>query len=116
MVKASVKILVGKRESGRFSGYWAEFEGEVVSSYEDKDVVYTLYRCTAYNWEAYRVHISDETRPKAPVYELLPYAEGEMPGDLLNYHEPYTKEQVVTDHPLFIKALDFLNTRDVDAK
>jgi hypothetical protein len=30
-----VKVLVGQREGDRFPGFWAEFEGEKVSSYED---------------------------------------------------------------------------------
>jgi hypothetical protein len=68
-----VKVLVAQRAGESFPGFWAEFEGEKVSSYEDtrgdKNIVYTLYRCTAYNYEAYRVHIADESNPNAPVYE-----------------------------------------------
>ncbi len=30
-----VKVLVGKREGGKFPGFWAEFDGEEASSYED---------------------------------------------------------------------------------
>ena len=49
-----VKVLVGKKMGDRFSGYWAEFEGQRVSSYEDtrgdKNIVYTLYECTAYSF------------------------------------------------------------------
>ena len=59
-----VKVLVGKQgEQGRFVGFWAEFEGEEVSSYEEGGVAYTLYKATGYDYEAYRVYISDETDP-----------------------------------------------------
>jgi hypothetical protein len=67
-----VKVLVGNKAGQTYQGFWAEFDGEEVSSYEDtrgeKNIVYKLYRCTAYNWEAYRVHIADESNPDAPVY------------------------------------------------
>ncbi len=66
MAKEWVRVLVGKREGGKFAGYWARFEGRQVGRYEDKGVVFTLYRSTAVNYEGYRVHISNETNPKAP--------------------------------------------------
>ncbi len=73
-----VKVLVGKRQGPRFPGFWAEFEGEKVSSYEDtrgeQSIVYTLYRCPTENGEAYRVHVADESNPTNPVYDLLPNA------------------------------------------
>jgi hypothetical protein len=54
------KVLVRQRAEGRFRHCWAEFEGERLSSYEDtrgeKNIVYALCRCTAYHYEAYRVH------------------------------------------------------------
>ena len=72
-----VKVLVGQRVGETFRGFWAVFEGEEVSSYKDtraeKHIVDTLCRCTAFSYEAYRVHIADESKPEAPVYELLPF-------------------------------------------
>ena len=69
-----VKVQVGKRDKDQFVGYWAEFEGEAISTYEYKSVVHTLYRCTEYGGpERYRVHISNETIPSTPVYELHPH-------------------------------------------
>jgi hypothetical protein len=66
-----VRVLVGQRKGDRFPGFWAEFEGREISSYTDtraeKHILYTLYRCTAYRWEAYRVHIADEGNPANPV-------------------------------------------------
>ncbi len=72
MAKEWVRVLVGKREGGTFAGYWARFEGHQVGRYENKGVIFTLYRSTAVNYEGYRVHVSNETNPKAPTYELLP--------------------------------------------
>jgi hypothetical protein len=118
-----VKVLVGQhREHGRFSGFWAEFEGEEVSSYEKDDVVYTLYKATGYDYEAYRVYISDETDPKSPVYELRPFSEDRfMQGAGPDYTEPYRREDVVAEYPLFIKRaaekdenIDHFQTRNVD--
>src|ERR687893_962553 len=94
-----VKVLVAQRAGESFPGFWAEFEGEKVSSYEDtrgdKHIVYTLYRCTAYTWEAYRVHIADESNPDAPVYELLPFEENpDITGVGPDYSGPYDREQI----------------------
>ncbi len=116
-----VKVLVGQKRGGSFPGFWAEFEGDEVSSYEDprsgKNAVYTLYRCTAYtNEERYRVHIADESNPANPVYELRP---DENPYDSAPekaYHEPYYKEAIEEKYPLFLKDLDLFETRSVDAK
>jgi hypothetical protein len=102
-----VRVLVGKRnEQGHFSGFWAEFEGEKVVSHQKDDVVYTLYKATAYNQDAYRVYVSDETDPKSPVYELHPvsgdpFTEGVGPA----YAETYWGEDVVDEYPLFIKRV-----------
>ena len=107
-----VKVLVGKSKAGGFEGYWAEFEGEKLGSYEDdKGCVYTLYKCTAYenSWGAYRVYISDETDPKAPTYRLLPY--DEQSG---HYKQPYTNQEVAAEYPLFIKRTDGLSTYYID--
>lgn len=114
-----VKVLVGKRTGDRFPGFWAEFEGEKVSSYEDtraeKKIVYTLYRCTAYNYEAYRVHINDESNPENPVYELLPYDPHSVSRGIgWDYSEPWQKEQVAAKYPLFVKDLDILSVRQID--
>jgi hypothetical protein len=114
-----VKVLVGKRQGPSFPGFWAEFEGEEVASYEDtrggKSIVYTLYRCTAYDYDAYRVHVADESNPANPVYDLLPGREGSggaEPGR--GFPEPWQKEQVVAQHPMFVKDLDYLEVEPVD--
>ena len=114
-----VKVLVGQRQGDRFPGFWANFEGEKVSSYEDtrgeKHIVYTLYRCTAYSWEAYRVHIADESNPEAPVYELLPFEEDQhIMGIGPDYSEPYVKEQIAAKFPLFLKDMDYFVETRVD--
>ncbi len=114
-----VKVLVGKRAGDTFSGFWAEFEGEKISSYEDtrpdKNIVYTLYKCTAYNWEAYRVHIADESNLEAPAYELRPFGEDQQIRGLgSDYTEPYAKEQIAMNYPLFLKDIDYFQTYAVD--
>ncbi len=117
-----VKVLVGNRgEHGRFSGFWAEFDGEEVSSYEKDDVIYTLYKATAYDYEAYRVYISNENNPESPVYELHPFSEDRfMQGSGPDYAEPYRREDVVDKYPLFIKRadenIDRFQTRNVDPR
>ena len=55
-----VKVLVWNSRTDKEGGFWAEFEGEQVSSYEEGEKVYTLYKCTAYDFEAYRVHVYDQ--------------------------------------------------------
>ncbi len=109
-----VKVLVGKKTGERFPGFWAEFDGEKVSSYEDtradKKIVYTLYRCTAYSDEVYRVHIADESNPANPVYELLPFDEES------GYDEPWEKEDIVANYPLFLKDMDYFRERHVDPR
>ena len=114
-----VKVLVGHKKGERFPGFWAEFEGEEVSSYKDtrggRHIVYTLYRCTAYQREAYRVHIADEGNPANPVYKLLPVA-----GDLHtrgtgpDYSEPWDSDQIAARYPLFLKDMDYFEERRVD--
>jgi hypothetical protein len=114
-----VKVLVGQRQGDRFPGFWANFKGEKVSSYEDttgeKHIVYTLYRCTDYSGEAYRVHIADESNPEAPVYELLPFEEDQhIMGIGPDYSEPYVKEQIAAKFPLFLKDMDYFVETRVD--
>jgi hypothetical protein len=114
-----VRVLVGQRRGSDFPGFWAEFEGEEVSSYEDtrgdKNIVFTLYRCTAYSYEAYRVHIADESNHDAPVYELLPYVGDPRPGGgRPDYSEVWEKENIAEKYPLFLKDLDYFNPRNVD--
>jgi hypothetical protein len=115
-----IRVLVGKKKDGKFRGFWAEFEGEEVSSYEDtrrdSKVVSTLYKCTAYNFDAYRVHVGDESNPEDPVYELLPYSEyPDIQGVGRNYSETYTKDQLATAFPLFLKEIDdYFGVRYVD--
>ena len=115
-----VRVLVGKRQGPDFPGFWAEFEGEKVSSYEDKrgdqNIVYTLYRCPTENGEAYRVHVADESNPANPVYDLLPSPEGPGgSGPERVFPPPWQKEQVVAKYPLFVKDLvDYLPVRQLD--
>jgi len=113
-----VKVLIGKKEGGRFPGVWAEFEGEEVSSYEDargeKKIVYTLYRCTAYNYEAYRVHVADESNPANPVYELLPDKNPLNPQAGRGHSEPWYKEEIAARYPLFLKDMGYFPVRSVD--
>jgi hypothetical protein len=110
-----VKVLVGNREGGRFTGYWAEFEGQKVSSYEVKAtsndaraVVYALYKCTAYEFEAYRVHVTDETNHQAPTYKLYPWTPEER------FEEPYSREQIALRYPLFLKDINYFETHPID--
>ena len=115
-----VKVLVGKRMGNRrFSGYWAVFEGQRVSSYEDprgdKNLVYTLYKCTAYNFDAYRVHVADESSPVNPVYELHPHEEySDIQGVGQNYSEAYTVDGLAENYPLFLKHMYYFRERHID--
>jgi hypothetical protein len=117
--RAMVKVLVGQRAGETFFGFWAEFEGEKVSSYEDprldKNIVFTLYKCTAYNSDVYRVHVADESNPFAPVYELRPF-NGELgPGrGRPDYSEPWEKEDLAAEYPMFLKDIDYFDSRYVD--
>ena len=114
-----VQVVVGQRDGDRFPGFLAEFEGEKVSSYEvtrgEGRIVYTLYKCTAYSFDAYRVHIADESNPKAPVYELHPFTtDPHIVGISPDYSEPYDKNQLAAEYPLFLKDIDFFDVRRVD--
>ena len=114
-----VKVLVGQKKGHKFPGFWAEFEGEEVSSYKDtrggRHIVYTLYRCTAYRREAYRVHIADEGNPANPVYKLLPVSEdSRTPDSHPDYTEPWDEDQVAARYPLFLKDMDYFEERRVD--
>ncbi len=117
-----VKVLVGKKKGSRFPGFWAEFEGEEVSSYEDtrgdKKIVYTLYKCPVYNrFDAYRVHILDESNPDNPVYELLPYDPDTTEEGLeRDYLEPWRTEHIVAKYPMFLKDMDYFQERRVDER
>lgn len=116
---AVVKVLVGRKDGDRFSGFWAQFEGEEVARYEDaradKHVVYTLYRCTAYNYEAYRVHVADESDPATPVYELHPVSEQSgVQGIRPDYSEPLDKQGLAANYPLFLKDIDYFHVLHVD--
>ena len=93
-----VKVLVGESRADRFTYSWFEFEGEEVSSFEDKGILYTLFKHTdpAYTAEAYRVHISDERKLKAPAYRLEP-----GPGD----RSPYSRRDIADKHPRFVKDM-----------
>ena len=111
-----VRVWVGEKGSqGRFSGYWAEFEGEEIRSYETEGVVYTLYKCTRYNFPAYRVHISYETDPQAPVYKLHPYSEDpHIRPSMREYPPPYTKEGIAEKYPIFLRNVDHSQPLPVD--
>lgn len=115
-----VKVLVGKKRGDKFPGFWAEFEGKEVSSYEDtrldrKCIVYTLYECTAYDGEAYRVHIADESNPDNPEYKLLPFDEDpNIQGMGPDYSEPWDKDEIAARYPLFLKDMDYFRKRSVD--
>jgi hypothetical protein len=116
---AVVKVLVGKKKGDRFRGFLAAFEGEEVSSYEDtredKKIVCTLYKCTAYNFDAYRVHVADESDPANPEYELHPYSEySDIQGLGPDYSETYRKEQLAAEFPLFLKYVDYFGERHID--
>lgn len=109
-----VKVLVGQGGgASRFEGFWAEFEGEEISHYkneaQDKNIVYTLYKCTAYNFDAYRVHIADESNHQKPVYELLPYDQE------ADWREPYKDHNLAREFPLFLKDIaGYFDTRPID--
>jgi hypothetical protein len=110
-----VKVLVGKRDADRFVGYFAEFEGEESSTYEYKSVVHTLYRCTEYGEPGrYRVHISNETIPSAPVYELHPHQPPRVAGGWPDYKEPFYVEDIAERYPLFLKDIDYLQAFHID--
>jgi hypothetical protein len=111
-----VKVLVGEHVGDRFVGFWAEFEGEEVSSYEDGDVAHTLYKCTAYGGgrERYRVHIANETTPSAPVFELHPHQPPRHEGRPPDYKEPFYVEDVAEKYPLFLKDIDYFEAVQID--
>ena len=98
-----------RRESG-FPVSGPNSRGRRFSSYTDtrgeKHIVYTLYRCIAYQWEAYRVHIADESNPANPVYELLPVSEGPHTRSP-DYTEPWNRDQIAAKYPLFLKDMDY---------
>lgn len=109
-----VRVLVGQGGGAAgFEGFYAEFKGEEVSSYknetQDKNVVYTLYKCTEYNFDAYRVHIADESNHQKPVYELLPYSQRSR------YSEAYDVRDLAKEFPLFLKDIEgYFRIRHID--
>jgi hypothetical protein len=114
-----VRVLVAQKRGDSFPGFWAEFEGEEVSRYEDprsnKNAVYTLYKCTAFRFDAYRVHVRDESNPDAPVYQLLPFQGDRRPGGgSLHYSEVWDQEDVAKAFPMFLKDMDHFETRHID--
>lgn len=114
-----IEVLVGQKLGEEFSGFLAEFEGEVIGSYEDtrsdKRVSYTLYRCTAYHYDAYRVHVADESDPAAPVYELHPFEDqAGVQGVRPDYSEPFDKRGLAARYPLFLKDIDYFRVVHVD--
>jgi hypothetical protein len=116
---AVVKVLVGRKKGVRFRGFLAAFEGEEISSYEDtrgdKAIVCTLYKCTAYNFDAYRVHVADERDPANPVYELHRSSEySDIQGLGLDYSETFRKEQLAAEFPQFLKYVDYFGERHIE--
>lgn len=115
-----VKVLVANRnDDRRFFGFWAEFEGNELGLYVDdregRRITYKLHECTAYDGDAYRVHIADETDPQAPSYELRPFdPAGAISGIGPDYSEPFDKRQLVDEFPLFAKTLEHFRTRSID--
>ena len=116
-----VKVLVLKmRPDGGHVGFWTEFEGEKVSSYEDtrgdNNIVYTLYRCTAYQGDAYRVHIANESDPGEPDYMLHPVRwDPRVGGGRPDFSEVWNQEDIAEKFPLFLKDMeDYLETLPVD--
>jgi hypothetical protein len=114
-----VKVLVGKKKGGKFQGFFATFEGEEVSSYEDtredKKIICTLYKCTAYDFDAYRVHVANESDPANPVYELHPNSEySDIQGLAPNFSEAYRKEELAAEFPLFLKYVDYFREQHID--
>ena len=110
-----VKVLVAKRSQGTFGGFWAEFEGEELDSYENDGVVFTLYKCTAYSADRYRVHVVDERKHTTPVYELYPDYRDPQGGGFgpMASEEPYDKVRLAETYPIFLKTLDYFETFEV---
>jgi hypothetical protein len=71
-----VKVLVGQKRGDRFPGFWAEFEGEEISSNKDtrgeKHIIYTLYRCTTYQREATASSSQTRAIPPTPSTSCCP--------------------------------------------
>jgi hypothetical protein len=116
-----VKVLVFKElPEGGYVGFWAEFEGEKVSSYEDtrgdNNIVHTLYKCTGYNSDAYRVHIANISVPADPDYALHPVRwDMRVGGGRPDFSEVWDQEEIARLYPTFIKDLEgYLPTRNVD--
>ncbi len=110
--------MAGKK-GNKFPGFWAEFEGEKVASYEDpridKNICYTLYRCTACTSnDRYRVHVVDESNPANPVYVLLPNENPYGTTSENAYHEPYYEEHVEEKYLMFLKDIDYFRSRNVE--
>jgi hypothetical protein len=115
-----VKVLVlTLRPDGEYVGFWAEFEGEKVSSYEDTrgdyNIVHTLYRCTAYQGDAYRVHIANKSDPGEPDYTLHPVRwDMRAGGGRPDFLEVWNQEDIAKEFPQFLKDMDYLETRNID--
>ena len=116
-----VKVLVLKRRpDGGHVGFWTEFEGEKVSSYEDTrgddNIVYTLYRCTPYQGDAYRVHIANESDPGEPDYTLHPVKwDLRVGGGRPDFSEVWKREDIAEKFPLVLEDMDdYLETLPAD--
>lgn len=117
----TVRVLVRDRGQtlARYEWFWAQFEGEEVSSYRDergdRKVTYTLYKCTVYGYDAYRVHVADTSDPQDPTYALLPREAGRpITGSNGAFHEPYNMEDVANEYPLFAKDVGMASVFNVD--
>jgi hypothetical protein len=82
----------------------------------DNNIVYTLYRCTAYQGDAYRVNIANESDPGEPDYMLHPVRwDPRDGGGRPDFSEVWYQEDIAEKFPLFVKDMeDYLETLPVD--
>jgi hypothetical protein len=116
-----IRVLVLKRhpEAEEYVGFWAVFDGERVSSYQDtrdgNKIFYTLYKCNAYVGDAYRVHIGNKSDPRAPEYELRPVRwDPRVGGGRPNFSEVWNKENIAQEYPIFLQDMEYLETLNAD--
>jgi len=82
----------------------------------DNNIVYTLYKCTAYNFDAYRVHIANKSDPGEPDYALHPVRwDTRVGGGGPDFSEVWNREDIARQYPLFLKDMDYLEPLFVDS-
>lgn len=113
-----VKLFIGGHsfdDAGRryFGGEWVKFDGELLETYEREEITYSLYKCTAYEFDAYRVYVADETNQMSPTYNLHPFVTW---NEQRNYHEPYDAEQLADMYPMFAKSFVKFRERLIDPR